>query len=76
MTIRPAERPLSHYAVVGRVDLAVGTTDKGAPAISIRPSGSRSGVQNLTDPEVVRQLIADLSEALEHLAEVDRGELP
>lgn len=67
MTIRTAQRPLSHYAVVGGVDLAVGTTDKGVPAVSIRPSGTRSGVQNITDPEVVRQLITDLNNVLVYL---------
>jgi hypothetical protein len=65
--IRNAQRPLSHYAVVGGVDLAVGTTDRGAPAVSIRPSGTRSGVQNITDVRVLDQLVEELNQARQHL---------
>ncbi len=71
--IRPALRPLSHYAVVGGVDLATGTTDKGAPAVSIRPSGTRSGVQNITDVVVLDQLVEELNQARQHLLGGPRG---
>ena len=67
MTIRTAQRPLDRYAVVRGVEIAVGATREGVPLVSIRPGGSRSGVQNISDPDVVRQLIADLTEALPHL---------
>ncbi len=67
MTIRTAQRPLDRFAVVGRVEIAVGATREGVPLVSIRPGGSRSGVQNIKDPDVVRELIADLQAAVTHL---------
>ncbi len=67
MTIRSAERPLSRHAVVGNVGIALGTTDGGQAAVSIRPSGSSSGVQNITDLVVLDRLILELGQARQHL---------
>lgn len=68
MSIRDAQRPLEG-ATVQDVEVILGEDRDGRQVVSIRPSRIlRSGVLNIREPGVLRDLIGELSTALAYLS--------
>lgn len=74
MTARLAERPMTGIPIRS-IEVRVGFAPSGAPRAAM-DSNSRSTAYPLSDPEMVRNLIADLQEALEHLQGGDAVIIP